>query len=110
MSIASFPPAACHSITPTGLNHAIGSFFPSRCSVASSVASSLPVSGRPSVMACSAQDLRRLATATVPKGLGGLRKTALRWSRVFAPLLGPLHPSRSHLYSSLVTVHRRDVP
>src|SRR6266852_2764260 len=44
MSIVSFPPVGCRSITPTGLNHATGSFFPSVCSVAFFAASSLPVS------------------------------------------------------------------
>src|SRR6266852_1647450 len=48
MSIVSFPPVGCRSITPTGLNHATGSFFPSVCSVAFFAASSLPVSGRSS--------------------------------------------------------------
>jgi hypothetical protein len=51
MSIVSFPPVGCHSITPTGLNHAIGSFFPSKCSVAFSAASLLLLSSRPSVIA-----------------------------------------------------------
>jgi integrase/recombinase XerD len=41
------------SITRTGLNHAISSFSPFTCSVASSAASSLPVSGRPSRKATS---------------------------------------------------------
>jgi hypothetical protein len=53
MSIASFLPVACRSITPTGLNHVTDSFFPSTCSVASSAASSLRVSGRLSVKASS---------------------------------------------------------
>jgi hypothetical protein len=44
MSIASFPPVGCRSITPSGFHHAIDSFFPSTCSVASSAANSLPVS------------------------------------------------------------------
>jgi Phage integrase, N-terminal SAM-like domain len=51
ISIVSFPPVGCHSITPTGLNHAIGSFFPSKCSVAFSAASLLLLSSRPSVIA-----------------------------------------------------------
>src|SRR5882762_9873955 len=44
-----------------------------------------------------AQDLRRLATAAVQKGLGGVLETTLRWPGVCAPVFGPLHPSRSHL-------------
>src|SRR6266850_2059061 len=48
----------------------------------------------------SAQDLRRLATSTVPKGLGGLRETTVRWPPVCAPVSGPLHPSRGHLQPS----------
>src|SRR6266850_32947 len=44
-----------------------------------------------------AQDLRRLATAAVQKGLGGVRETTLRWPGICAPVFGPLHPSRSHL-------------
>src|SRR6267142_711080 len=38
-----------------------------------------------------AQDLRRLATAAVQKGLGGVRETTLRWPGVCAPVFGPLH-------------------
>jgi hypothetical protein len=41
MSIALFPLVGCRSITPTGLNHAIGSSFPSTCSVVFSAASLL---------------------------------------------------------------------
>src|ERR1700752_38604 len=48
----------------------------------------------------SAQNLRCLATATVPKRLGGLRETALRWPRICAAVSGPLHPSRGHLQPS----------
>ncbi len=47
-----------------------------------------------------APNLRCLASATVPKGLGGLRETALRWSRIRAAVSGPLHPSRGHLQPS----------
>src|SRR5205807_7055890 len=31
-----------------------------------------------------------LATLTLPKRLGGLRKTSLRWPRICAPVSGPL--------------------
>jgi len=48
MSIASFPQAACRSITPTGFLPASDSFSLSMCFAASSTASSWPVSGRPS--------------------------------------------------------------
>jgi hypothetical protein len=42
-SIAWFPPAACLPIASVGSNHAVHSFFPSRCLAASSAASSLPL-------------------------------------------------------------------
>src|SRR6267142_4800181 len=38
-----------------------------------------------------AQDLRRLATSAVQKGLGGVLETTLRWPGVCAPVFGPLH-------------------
>ena len=47
-----------------------------------------------------AQNLRCLATTTLPKRLGGLRETSLRWPPVCAPVSGPLHPSRGHLQPS----------
>jgi hypothetical protein len=43
MSIAGFPPAAYRSIARAGLDRVTRSFFPSRCSVASSAASSSPI-------------------------------------------------------------------
>ena len=78
MSIASFPPAACRPITPAGLLHASDSFFPSRCFAVSSAASLSPLSSRPSRLGQlnfhgdlhsprSAEDLRRLATTSVPQ-------------------------------------------
>ena len=48
----------------------------------------------------SAQDLRRLATASVPATLGGVLETPLRWPPICAAISGPLHPSRGHLQSS----------
>ena len=48
----------------------------------------------------SAQNLRCLAAVTLPKRLGGLRETSLRWPRICAPVSGPLHPSRGHLQPS----------
>ncbi len=58
--------------------------------------------------ALSAQNLRCLATATVPKRLGGLRETSLRWPGIRAPVSGPLHPSRGHLQPSPGLVCRRE--
>src|SRR5216684_6314383 len=52
-----------------------------------------------------AQDLRRLATAAVQKGLGGVLETTLRWPGVRAPVFGSLHPSCGHLQSSLGLVY-----
>src|SRR5258708_15640113 len=46
------------------------------------------------------QDLCRLATAAVQKGLGGVLETTLRWPGICAPVSGPLHPSRGHLQPS----------
>ncbi len=110
MSIASFPPAGCHSITPTGSNRAKPSFFPSRCSprLSRQVRAGLKQAfqrrptplPRRSHAPRSAEDLRRLATTTVPKGLGGLLETPLRRPRICAPISGPLHPSRGHLQPS----------
>jgi aldose sugar dehydrogenase len=54
----------------------------------------------------SAEDLRRMATATVPKELGGVLETTFRWPGVCAPVSGPLHSPRSHLESSLGLLHR----
>src|SRR5271154_3187152 len=54
-----------------------------------------------------AQDLRRLVTATVQKGLGGVRETTFRWPPVCAPVSGSLHPSRSYLQPSPGLVCRR---
>src|SRR5580700_8085907 len=45
----------------------------------------------------SAQNLCRLATASVPTRLGGVLETPLRWPRICSPISGPLHSSRSHL-------------
>src|SRR5712664_2360567 len=61
------------------------------------------LSRRPTQLPCrsdlsrSAQDLRRLATAAVQKGLGGVRETTFRWPRLCTPVFRSLHPSRSHL-------------
>src|SRR6266446_5692590 len=55
-----------------------------------------------------AQDLRRLATAAVQKGLGGVLETTLRWSGICAPVSGPLHPSRGHLQPSSALVYGRE--
>src|SRR5215472_12370503 len=47
-----------------------------------------------------AQNLRCLVTATLPKRLGGLLETPLRWPRIRAAISRPLHPSRGHLQPS----------
>ena len=119
MSIASFPPAACRSITRTGSNHAIAFFLPikvlSRVFRGKFVAA-LKRAFRDGQLhfhgnltpARPTEDLRRLATATVPKRLGGLLETTFRWPGVCAPVSGPLHPSRSHLQPSPGLVCRRE--
>jgi len=80
----------CRLITLTGLHPAIGFFFPSRSSGACFVASSSPVSsfafqhnqlrlsGDLTLLA-QPQDLRFLAAAAIPKGLGDLLQTTLQW-------------------------------
>ena len=112
MSIASFPPAACRSITRAGLNRATASFFPSRCSAAFSAASSLPAlkgafregqlrfHGNLTRLA-RAENLRRLAHGPCSEKTGwSTSKPPFRWPRICAPVSGPLHPSRGHLQPS----------
>src|SRR5947209_4778099 len=53
MSIASFPPAACRSISPTGFLHPSGSSFPARCCVRSFAESLSTLSSKPSATASS---------------------------------------------------------
>src|SRR5215472_6264354 len=55
----------------------------------------------------STENLCGVAQTSVPKGLGGLRKTSVRRPRICAPLSGPLHPSRGHLQPSIGRVCRR---
>src|ERR1700751_159188 len=55
---------------------------------------------------CEPQNLRCLATATVPKKLGGLFETSLRRSPIRAAISRPLHPSRGHLQPSPGFFHR----
>src|SRR5713226_10570541 len=49
----------------------------------------------------SAENIRRLVTAPVPKGLGRLCKTTFRWPGVCAPVSRPLYASCGHLQPSL---------
>src|SRR5205814_5507537 len=46
------------------------------------------------------QDLRRLATTTVSRKVGGVLEASLRWPRLCAAISRPLHPSRVHLQPS----------
>src|SRR5438874_1950571 len=46
------------------------------------------------------QDLRRLATTTVSRKVGGVLEASLRWPRLCAAISRPLHPSRGHLQPS----------
>ena len=56
----------------------------------------------------STENLRRLAPATIPKGLGGLLQTTFRWPGACAPVSGPLHPPRGHLQPSPGLICRRE--
>jgi len=97
MSIASFPPAACRSITRQWINRARDFFSPSRCFVASprQVRCGLQrafqetnsismerchysLTPRPSPPGC----------GHFPKGLGGLCETTVRWPQYVLQYLG----------------------
>ena len=47
-----------------------------------------------------AEAFRCVAAIAVPQGLGGLRQTPLRRSRIRAAISGPIHSSRGHLQPS----------
>jgi hypothetical protein len=105
--IVSFPRAASLPITPVGSTHEKTTSFP-RKSCAKSFAQvrqrsragfsewSAQLPCRPEA-AGKSQDLRRLATTTVSRKVGGVLEASLRWPRLCAAISRPLHPSRGHL-------------